>query len=370
MACPALGKSGSANKNAGDVCAYWGQRGAQLLTRSAVLCLIVLVASPRLAGASPPPAPASPPSHREAQLGVYVRGVHNIDVKASTADIDLFIWMQRHGEGNGLEHVEVVNAQKIERSYEQHIQLPNGDHFYSMRMDIKSFQKFDLLQYPLDSQVLELVFADTQEDNESLRFVADTENTKLRKNATLTGWFLGAPTLSVTEWSHRGGLRVMQAQLQQSPADRVAHGKINEVIYSRATMTLPIKRVGVGYFFKLFGTVFLAGAVSFLCFFIKPTNLDPRFGLGVGGIFAVVASNFVLSSLLPETHLVTMGEAILLLTYVAIFFVLVESVIALQCVESGKEQVAIRLDKVCGILVPSAYVIAVGFLIARYTGYV
>ena len=70
---------------------------------------------------------------------------------------------------------------------------------------------------------------------------------------------------------------------------------------------------------KLFGTVVLSAAVAFLSFHVKPSDLDPRFGLGIGGIFAVVASNFVLSSMLPETHEVTMGEALLLLTIAGIF---------------------------------------------------
>lgn len=39
-----------------------------------------------------------------------------------------------------------------------------------------------------------------------------------------------------------------------------------------------------------------------LAFFIKPTDVDQRFGLGVGALFAAIANTYITSSLVPEVE--------------------------------------------------------------------
>jgi hypothetical protein len=141
----------------------------------------------------------------------------------------------------------------------------------------------------------------------------------------------------------------------------------NNSVFSRTVVEIPIEREGIGYFFKLFGTVILSASVAFLSFFIKPIDLDPRFGLGIGGIFAVVASNFVLSSMLPETHEITMGEALLLLTICGIFIALLQSVISLKLWESGRQSESVILDSRSGIWVPLLYLIGCSVILLSYT---
>lgn len=58
-------------------------------------------------------------------------------------------------------------------------------------------------------------------------------------------------------------------------------------------------------------------------------DLDPRFVLGIGGIFAVMASNFLLTSMLPETGEVTFIEATLFASIGMIFIYLAESIFVL-----------------------------------------
>ena len=136
--------------------------------------------------------------------------------------------------------------------------------------------------------------------------------------------------------------------------------------FSSVELNIPIVRDGLGYFFKMLGTVFLSAAVAFLCFFIKPNNLDPRFGLAVGGIFAVVASNFVLSSMLPETSQITLGETLLLMTMGFILLVILESVVSLRFYENNKIYEADRIDKISGLYFPIIYVISVCFVILYF----
>ena len=285
-------------------------------------------------------------------IGAYINGVRSIDIKAGTVDLDLYVWFRTKGEKNPLDSFEIMNGSISEKS--SIVKKKIGDeNYYSMRIAVKAFQSYDLRKFPLDNQNLTLFFEDSEDDSAALQFVPDEQNTKVGKSVTLPGWKVGNAKITVhsnTYDTNYGDLSIGE----------------NGSKFSRTIISIPIDREGIGYFFKLFGTVLLAASVAFLSFFIKPVNLDPRFGLGVGGIFAVVASNLVLSSMLPETPQVTLAEGLLLLTIVAIFISLLESVVSLTLWESDKQPLAIKLDYVTGWLMPTIYLLACALMIAAY----
>ena len=293
---------------------------------------------------------------KEVSLGVFVRSIHNINFKDSTAEIDIFLFAETKEASNPLDSLEILNAEIKNKSSEGHA-IVSGEHVYSARLDLLVRIPYDLSSYPLDTQELVLIFEDIVKDNSQLRFVPHKEPhkaTRVGRIVNLPGYMMGKPKIEISSYEHIGGLRAI---LHATP-----QGIPETITYSRATFRLPIKREGIGYYFKLLGSVFLAAAVAFLSFFIKPTNVDPRFGLGVAAIFAVVASNFVLSSLLPETHEISLGEAILFLTYLSIFATLTVSVFSLHLYETGKENIGRRLDLICGCLAPLIYAAATLFL--------
>ena len=288
----------------------------------------------------------------EVLIGAYVNGIHSIDLRAGTVDLDLYIWLRTKGDRNLLDSIEVVNGSILEKSAIVKKKIGN-ENYFSMRITAKAFQIFDLRKFPLDKQNLMIVFEDSEADTSTLQFVPDENNTKVADAAELPGWKIGKATISIVSHGY-----------DTNYGDLSLGG--NNSKFSRAAISIPIDREGVGYFFKLFGTVFLSAFVTFLSFFIRPNNLDPRFGLGVGGIFAVVASNFVLSSMLPDTNQVTMGEALLLLTISSIFIALTESVISLRLWESGKEEMAIKLDSMAGWIMPIVYLAMCALILVGY----
>ncbi len=79
----------------------------------------------------------------------------------------------------------------------------------------------------------------------------------------------------------------------------------------------------------------VATALAFGMFFVKPTD-DPRFNLGVGAIFAVVASEYIVAACLPATHVVTLANALHILALVTIFAAIAESIVALRLERADK----------------------------------
>ena len=87
--------------------------------------------------------------------------------------------------------------------------------------------------------------------------------------------------------------------------------------------------------------------IALLAFHIKPTELDPRFGLPVGSIFAAVGSLYVTSQLLPDTNLITLSDRLHIFAFVVIFLSLVESTWSLHVWNKGDEAASHRLDRRC-----------------------
>jgi hypothetical protein len=129
-------------------------------------------------------------------------------------------------------------------------------------------------------------------------------------------------------------------------------------IYSRFVYSIPLVRPNWGYFLKLFFGLFVATAIAFLALFIRPIDLDPRFGLGVGGIFAAVASEYVVTSSLSDTSVLTLADVLHILAFVFIFLTLAESTLSLKLYngdEAGRRR-SKRLDRGSFALLLALYV--------------
>lgn len=288
------------------------------------------------------------------EVGVYINDVTAIDLKSSTASIDLYLWFRtRSKDVDPLETFELVNGRIEEKSSVVKKQY-NGIYYSSARIQARVKQHFNLAAFPLDNQRLKLLIEDAQSDINHLVYVPDNSNSKIADGAYLPGWTNGPLELGTTQFEYESNL-----------GDTANNSVVS--VYSRAQVTLPMGRSGLGYFFKLFGMVFLSAAVSFLVFFIKPDDLDPRFGLGIGGIFAVIASNYIVSSLLPETHLISMGESLVILTLLMIFVTLLQSVVVLRYHEGGREALARKIDLRFGIGLPLLYVALCVGIVWAYT---
>ena len=135
--------------------------------------------------------------------------------------------------------------------------------------------------------------------------------------------------------------------------------------YSRVIVSFTMERHGLGLFFKLFGGLFIAVLISMLTFFISPKDLDPRFGLPVGAIFASIASQYVISSTLPQNQQLTLVDILHVLSFFYIFLCILFSTVSLHYMKSGKEQSSKKLDRyaITGLL--TSYILFVLIIIFK-----
>jgi L-asparagine transporter-like permease len=122
-------------------------------------------------------------------------------------------------------------------------------------------------------------------------------------------------------------------------------------------MKMTLERHAWGLFMKIFIGMYIAFLISIISFTPHPSELEPRFGLPVGGLFAAVGNKYIIDSLLPESSFFTLVDTLHTITFMSIFATLVVSAITLKLHDSNKDQQAIKVNSICSRIVISLYII-------------
>ena len=239
-----------------------------------------------------------------------------------------------------------MNAKEFEKSGEYFEQKTDC---YYQTMKVKSVIKknWDVAKFPFDKHTVEIVIEDIARDVNKVIFVPDAKNSSIDKKVKIAGWDITASRVQVITnvWESTYG------DPDIAPGDYAK--------YSRYIFSFDLERTGGGWgtFLKTFVGLFIAVMIAFVTLFVRPEDLDPRFGLSVGALFAALASQYVISSVLPETPTQTLVDFLHNISYVFIFLCVGESAISLKIYMSEKivnsQKKALLLDKIsAGIMIP------------------
>lgn len=330
---------------------------------------------PRGVGQTVAPAATRPVAEEEKEgaktvyVGVYVNAIKSVDLKANAFALDFWVWFRWKVDGpttgpaatapvstpppppafDPLETFEIINGTVDAKESVLHdvIQTPEGSfHYASARCAATVTKFFDIARFPLDSHTLALNIEDAEREELRLVYVADATNTGL------------SPDVKVPGWEIRGMRTRISSNRYETNYGNISLPTGNESVYSRFGFEMDLTRPGSAYFFKLFWSLFLATVIALLAFLIDPIDLDPRFGLGVGAIFAAIASAYVISSTLPESNQYTLADKMNMLAVGVIFMTILQSVISLRIWKSGQEAKSKLLDKVCFYTMLPGYALA------------
>ncbi len=326
--------------------------------RLAVLFLIALlgvtaVAVSRVSAEGPAPrsfdvreaANAAPPPGevRKVSVGIYVNQVKSIEMIQNEYVVDFWVWFRFKSDKHKpeaeqykpLDNFEIIGGIVEDRIADQMDELGNGDTYAAVRIIARIKKYFDVTRFPLDDHVLTIELEDTKNEEHLTRFEADTVNSQVDPAVRTPGWNLTASRALVKRHTYSTNYG----------DSRLPPGK--ETSYSRFVFEMELQRPGLGYLFKLFWSIYLSVIIGFIALLIKPTDLDPRFGLGVGAIFAAAASSYVVNAALPPTNLLTLSDKVNMISVGFIFLSLFESILSLRFYYRDKVQAAKWLDRIC-----------------------
>jgi hypothetical protein len=267
----------------------------------------------------------------EVQAGAYVLRLRNVSPRDGLFEVDAWLWFRWDGDDIRPDlSFEFANGIINDRT-ESQVERDLDKNYATMRVQATIFHDFDVRRYPMDNHVIELQIEDRLWDESTLVYVADTEATALDPLVAVPGWAttLVTPSAAGHTYATSYGLRSADGEF---------------ATYSRLSIPISLERTSYSVLFKSFWVSFLAVVLGLLAFLVKADDLDARFGMGVGSIFAASANAFILADTLPATNFITLAEQINLIAVGVIFSTVFISIWSLRLRYAGRDDASVRLD--------------------------
>jgi hypothetical protein len=196
--------------------------------------------------------------------------------------------------------------------------------------------RHDARRSPFGGGVLAIQIEDGMDGAKSLRYVADEDGIVLAPDAVNPNWKV-RKTMSVVT-SHRHPSRLGDMRLAEGSSD----------VRSRFEFGFSGASSGWAVYTSLFQALFVAVAIALIAPFIKPIHVDPRFGLGIGGVFAAVGNNIVAGISLQNAGGITLAQVTNAVGLATIFLTIVQSTVSLYIYDSlGRQRLSRALDMAC-----------------------
>ena len=276
--------------------------------------------------------------------GIYVDRIVELSMREQSWSVDCYIWFNWSDTLlKPSDNFQVVDGW-IESKEKKDEYINGADHYVLYRIVARITSVFDEIRFPRDDHLLTICIEDPSYIRQKMVFVPDVVNAAVSSRVKVPGYLIYKEAVVEKPHSYktsRGDPRLLPG---------------SKATFSQFRMGLWIRRDGWGFFLKMFLPLFVAVSVATLSFFIKPTDVDPRFGLGVGALFAAVANSYITSSMLPNTGVMSLADIINIMGTITILLTLIESTISLYLFDQkDKKKLSQRLDRF------SFYIILAGY---------
>lgn len=284
------------------------------------------------------------------KIGIYITSIHDIDFKQKEYTINLWLWLRyKNKDFNFEKYLELPQAKTVNKLYSTIDSSADGIYML-MKLQCVMKDSWSIKNFPFDKQRLWFSVENSQYDATSLIFAADTVGKNFDPRFVLRGWQIDSFTLST-------GIKAYETSFGD-PELETPH-----MDYSSFRVKVSLHRDATDLFWKMFLGMYAAFLISFICFFIHADNIDSRFGLSVGALFAVIGNKYVVESSMPEATSFTLVDALHGVTLLFIFVVVTISVYSLKLAKANKLKQANRFDLIAGIIFLALYLLINMYLI-------
>ena len=286
------------------------------------------------------------------RAGAYVISVHDINFHDKEYTSRFWLWFLHKNEAfDFTTQLDITNAKSMEAP-EAIMDTVQGKHWTMMKMKCVMKENWQVHDFPFDRQHLVMKIENSVYDINSLIFQPDLKGSQFGDEETIDGWKISNFKISADTNNYNTGFGDPRPHRQKQT-------------FSELKIEMDIEREAFGLFMKIFIGMYIAFLISMLSFTPHPSELEPRFGLPVGGLFAAVGNKYIIDSLLPETSDFTLVDTLHALTFLAIFMTLLISAFALKLNDKGKLDDMMRLNKRGQYTIISTYIVLNLFFIIK-----
>ncbi len=267
------------------------------------------------------------------KVGAYIISVHDINFHDKEYTARFWLWfLYNNPDFNFLTQLDIPNAKEIDPP-EMVEDSVMGKKWVQLKMKCVMKENWIVHNFPFDRQHLRLRVENTVFDKRGLIFAADTRHSMFDNIEGLDGWRIEDFKVSSDTTRYGTGFG----------DPRVGH---DSQTFSTFKIDMNIKRDAWGLFMKIFIGMYIAFLIALISFVSHPWELEPRFGLPVGGLFAAVGNKYIIDSLLPESPEFSLVDTLHSITFFGILSVLAVSAISLKYFNAGDKEGCLRADKI------------------------
>jgi len=276
------------------------------------------------------------------KVGAYVISVHDINFHDKEYTIRFWLWfVYDNGDFDFSKQLDIPNAKSIEPP-EIIMDSLDGKSWAIMKMKCTMKERWDVKDFPFDNQHLRVQIENTLFDNKRLVFVPDLKGSQFDEQEAIDGWVIENFKVSHGDNDYKTGFGDAATDSQ---------------VFSTFNIEMDIERDAWGLFMKIFIGMYIAFLIAIISFTPHPSELEPRFGLPVGGLFAAVGNKYIIDSLLPESSSFTLVDTLHSITFLSVLMTLIVSAISLKLVDNGKPELALKVNSTGAKIVVAVYVV-------------
>jgi hypothetical protein len=279
------------------------------------------------------------------KVGAYIISVHDINFHQQEYTARFWLWfIYTNPNYDFSKQIDITNAKDIDISSAT-IDTVNGVYWAQMRVKCTMKENWRVHDFPFDTQHLKIEMEDEALDIDNLVFVADTASSRFDNVEALSSWKVDNFNVSTSIAKYNTSFGNPEPGYDKQE-------------FSKFTISMDIEREAKGLFLKIFLGMYFAFLIALVSFLTDTNELDPRFGLPIGGLFAAVGNKYIIDSLLPESSQFSLVDILHNITFMGIFCILTVSAIALRLHNGGKIPVAHRVNKVGAAIVIIGYIVS------------
>jgi hypothetical protein len=292
--------------------------------------------------------PASATGPIDVHVGILVNGITGFQLRESSWSADFDIWFRWTGDGISPGETFRIGDGDLGLREKTAAEIRGDQHYERYHVQARIRKVFDPSRFPFATEALGIQVEDSALEGRAVRYVTDDASCRIDRTGvpsvvrlvqTLSTVRIATPPYDGYYDDASGGGGVFQPRVR----------------FVYVMLVAPI--AGTKYL-SMFQALFAAIAIGLLVFLIKPTHVDPRFGLGVGGFFAAVGNNILLMSELPTVDRLTLVGMINGVGLMTLFLTLIQSTASLHIYDSlGRERLSRVFDLLSLAVVLPCYVI-------------
>jgi len=293
------------------------------------------------------------------KLAITILDVTDIDEAKQTFTTDFFVvvrWkdprLSKEALGYSLEGclfdfydiwnpwLLLMNKRNIDLTFEDFGRVDSqGNVSFARRGTGNLTAKYELSDFPFDTQTLPVEISSIRYSPEELKLVYNEKESGMFEEISLAGWKI------------REGKASTRSTYIPSEDVYRPHFEYN---------LIATREIGY-YFWKILIPLTLLVAMAWAVFWINPIHFGPQIAISTASVFSLIAFLFSLGALLPKVSYLTRLDEFVLGCTVMVFCALGETIIASRFAMRGRENIARNIDKVTRLVYPVLFLLLIIF---------